>query len=466
MALSYISTRGQGQVLDFGQVLLTGLASDGGLYVPSSWPSLETSQLVAWRGRPYAEIAAEVMTAFGAPDIHSLTAQAYDKFAHHAVAPLRQLTSRLWLLELFHGPSWSFKDIALQLLGLLFERYQQEQSKPLLLLGATSGDTGSAAIEAFKGRKGLNLVMLHPQNRISEVQRLQMTTVAEPNIHNLAIQGTFDDCQRLVKALLGNHNLHQSCRLAAVNSINWARISAQTAYYISAAVALGAPEREMTFAVPTGNFGNIYAAHTARAMGLPIGRLIVGTNRNDTLTRFIDTGSLQAREVIATLSPSMDIQVPSNLERWLFELYQRDGQVLSELMQRLRHPNSSLTLSEHQRQQTQALFWAHAVNDQQTRATIQYIYQQSGVIIDPHTAVGVRAAQIAVQQAAIPPHIPIVVLGCAHPAKFPDAVASAIGIRPDLPARSRQLGQLDERYHILPNNPNLLTDFIHQLAAS
>lgn len=456
----YLSTRGKAPAADFEQVLLCGTARDGGLYVPEYWPAISAEQIRSLRGCSYLDCARTVFKCFGIDGATSLLDQAYSTFDHQAIAPLIQCDGQIWLMELFHGPTLSFKDIALQVLTRLLESFAEQQQQTRILVGATSGDTGSAAVEAVRARKWLELVMLHPKGRTSEIQRRQMTCVIEPNIHNIALDGSFDDCQRLIKQLFAvDHTGH----LSAVNSINWCRIVVQIVYYLWAAVSLGAPERQVSFAVPTGNFGNVYAAFAARAMGIPIARLVIGNNSNDGLVRFISKGQLmlglQLGPVIATFSPSMDIQVPSNLERFLFELYSRNGQALAQAM----YSDQPLALTPDQLQQFRAIFWGWTVNDHDTCATIRQIYQRTGMVIDPHTAVGLAAARAAIDQKVVPADTPVVALGCAHPAKFPQVVEQAIGHIPSLPKRLADLHLQEEQYHTLPNDQQALVQFVQRL---
>jgi threonine synthase len=459
--MRYISTRGSAPALDFEGVLLAGLARDGGLYVPESWPQLTESDLVSFAGLGYAELAVRVMTPFLAGSrlddlgFAGLVAEAYRSFGHRAVVPLKQLDQNLWLLELFHGPTLAFKDIALQLLGRLFDRVLTRRGERVTIVVATSGDTGSAAIEACRDRAAVDIFVLYPHNRVSEVQRRQMTTVAAANVHTIAIEGSFDDCQDLVKAMFNDMDFRARHSLSAVNSINWARIMAQIVYYVAAAVALGAPRREIGFAVPTGNFGNIYAAYAARAMGLPIGQLIAGSNRNDILARFFDSAELKIAAVEPTLSPSMDIQVSSNFERLMFDLYDRDGAAVAAAMAAFR--KSGRLLIEAQRwQHARRIFDGYRLDDAGTTAQIREIHQATGELIDPHSAIGVAAAQ----QRRRDPAMPMVALATAHPAKFPDAVEAATGQRPQLPQRLADLYQRPERVAVLPGELARVQDFI------
>ncbi|HUC72013.1 MAG TPA: threonine synthase, partial [Stellaceae bacterium] len=372
-------------------------------------------------------------------------------------APLVQLDERLWLLELFHGPTLAFKDLALQLVGLLFDAALARRGEHVTIIGATSGDTGSAALEACRDRDAIDTFIFYPYGRVSEVQRRQMTTVESPNAHAIAIEGTFDDCQDLVKALFADAQLRQALSLAAVNSINWARIAAQTVYYFAAATALGAPYRPVSFSVPTGNFGNVYAGHVARHMGLPIDRLVIGTNRNDILARYIANGEMTIAAVEPSLSPSMDIQVSSNFERLLFELKDRDGAAVGEAIASFRR-TGTLPRSDAEWRAAQGLFSAHRVDDSKTMQTIAETYARSGMLIDPHTAVAVGAARAELD--ADPGAAPMVALACAHPAKFPDAVERATGIRPPLPSALADLFERRERLTVLPNNQAAITSYI------
>jgi threonine synthase len=456
----YVSTRGEAPVLAFDDVLLTGLARDGGLYVPESWPTVGAEEWRAMRGLSYGELAYRVIRPFVAGRVDDqtlarLAREAYANFGHQAVAPLKQLDHGLWLMELFHGPTLAFKDMAMQLLGRLFDHVLAQRGQRITIAGATSGDTGSAAIEACRDRASIEIFMLHPHGRVSEVQRRQMTTVLSPNIHNIAIDGSFDDCQDLVKGLFNDLPFRDEVGLSAVNSINWARIMIQIAYYAHAALSLGAPERRVSFAVPTGNFGNIYAAYAARAMGLPIERLIVGSNSNDILTRFFGSGEMKIGAVHPTLSPSMDIQVSSNAERLLFDLYDRDGAALAKAMQGFRK-DGRLDIGRDRLDRARTLFSATRYDDAETTEIIRREYAATGEILDPHSAIGVAAAQAAGRI----DDTPVVALGTAHPAKFPDAVEKAVGKRPALPDRMKDLYTREERCMRLPNDLGALRAFI------
>ena len=460
-AATYVSTRGQAPELGFDEVLLAGLGRDGGLYLPAQWPTFDPAGWRALRGASYQDVAVALMAPFVAgavseDELRRLVDESYAGFRHPAVAPLKQIGDTDWLLELFHGPTLAFKDYALQLVGRLFDHVLQRRGRRIAILGATSGDTGSAAIEACRDRGAIDLFMLFPQGRISEVQRRQMTTVASANINAIAIEGTFDDCQDLVKALFNDHPFRDGVNLAAVNSINWARIMAQIVYYATAALSLGAPDRPVGFTVPSGNFGNIFAAYAARRMGLPIERLVVGSNRNDILTRFFETGSMTMGTVEPSLSPSMDIQVSSNFERLLFELFDRDAGALTRFMTAFR-ADGTAALATERLARARALFQAARVDDAQTKATIRDVLAATGELVDPHTAVGLRAAMLCRGDASVP----MITLATAHPAKFPDAVHAATGIAPALPPHLAGIMTARERVTVLPNDPKAVAAFIH-----
>ncbi len=451
--MRYVSTRGSAPDLEFDDVLLTGLARDGGLYVPAQWPVLHAAQWADLAGRPYAEVAARVMAPYVgaaiAPDrLAELVQATYAGFRHPAVAPLKQIGGTDWLLELFHGPTLAFKDYALQLVGRLFDHVLAERNRRIAILGATSGDTGSAAIEAVRDRAPVDIFMLYPQGRVSEVQRRQMTTVSSANVHAIAVEGTFDDCQDIVKTLFGDLAFRDAIGLAAVNSINWARVMAQIVYYVAAAVALGAPERRVSFTVPTGNFGNVLAGYAARRMGLPIDRLVIGSNRNDILTRFFRDGAMEIGTVEPTLSPSMDIQVSSNLERLLFELYGRDGAAIAARMADFRK-TGRFVLEPERLLSARGIFDADRVDDETTLATIRSVHAATGEVLDPHSAVAVAAGR----NRRGDPRIPMIHLATAHPAKFPEAVARALGRPVGLPPHLADLMTAPERVTVLPNDP-------------
>jgi threonine synthase len=457
--LRYVSTRGAAPALGFEEVLLAGPAPDGGLYVPETWPRFSNGEIEALRGLSYGEMAARVMAPFveGAlakGEFAALVRDAYAGFGNGQVAPLVELEPNLYLLELFHGPTLAFKDYALQLVGRLFDVVLRRRGRHVTVIGATSGDTGSAAIEACRDKDSIDIFVLHPKGRVSEVQRRQMTTVKSANVHNIAVTGTFDDCQDLVKAMFADVAFRERMGLAAVNSINWARVMAQCAYYFSAACALGAPQRAVSFAVPTGNFGNVYAGYAAKRMGLPVESLVVGSNRNDILARFFETGTLEIAEVIPTLSPSMDIQVSSNLERLLFELYARDGRAVDSLMRRFR-TTGRVAVEEAAHKAASEIFTGFRLDDEGTLATIAEVHKQSGLLVDPHSAVGIAAAKRCRD-----PAVPMVALLTAHPAKFPEAVERATGVRPELPAHLADLMTRPERFETLANDLGKVERFI------
>jgi threonine synthase len=464
-SMRYLSTRDarpQPATSGFEAALLAGLAEDGGLYVPQSQPALDAAALRGLAGLPYAELAARIVAlfageAFTAAELRGLTEAAYGIFGHAAVAPLVQLDERLWLLELFHGPTLAFKDLALQLLGRLFDAVLARRREQVTVIGATSGDTGSAALAACRDRAALDIFMLYPHGRVSEVQRRQMTTVEAPNAFAIAIEGNFDDCQDIVKALFADAKLRAELNLSAVNSINFARIAAQIVYYISAGLALGTPGRSISFSVPTGNFGNVYAGHLARAIGLPIERLVIGTNANDVLARYLTSGEMTIAPVVPSLSPSMDIQVASNFERLLFELKGRNGGAVAAAVRSFRQ-GGALPADEQAWRRARDLFSAQRVDDAQTLATIADTYRRSGQLIDPHTAVAVAAARA--ELARDHGTTPMVALATAHPAKFPDAVARATGIRPPTPPALGEVMERRERITILPNDAGAVARFL------
>jgi threonine synthase len=450
--MRYISTRGQAPVRDFAGVLLAGLAEDGGLYVPESWPELSAANWRALRGLPYPELAVRLLQPFIGSAIPFATLQAlcrdaYAGFGHPAVVPLIQLETNLWVQELFHGPTLAFKDLAMQLLGRLFAHVLAERGEHVTIVGATSGDTGSAAIAACAGRPALHVVILHPAGRTSEVQRRQMTTVAAPNIANIAIEGSFDDCQDLVKAMFADAPFRRELHLSAVNSINWARVAAQVPYYAAAALALGAPDREVAFSVPTGNFGNVLAAWVARRMGLPVARLAVGSNRNDILARFLAANDMSVRPVEPSLSPSMDIQISSNFERLLFELLDRNAAKTAAAMAGFR-AGGRMDVPPSAWERARSLLHGFRLDDAETLAEIARLHAASGYVADPHTAVGIAAARAN----PCPHGAPMVAVATAHPAKFPDAIEHAINLRPPLPARLADLYERTEHYTTAPND--------------
>ncbi len=458
--MRYISTRGAAPVLGFDEVLLTGLARDGGLYVPEQWPRLSAEEIRALRGLDYGALAAQIMRPFVAGSLiedrlPKLIEDAYASFDHRAVVPLVQLGSDLWLMEQFHGPTLAFKDVAMQLLGRLFDAVLQDKDTRITIVGATSGDTGAAAIEACRDRSRIDIVILHPKDRVSEVQRRQMTTVQAANVRNLAVEGTFDDCQDLVKAMFNDQAFRQEMNLSAVNSINWARVMAQIVYYFAAGAALGAPKRGLAFSVPTGNFGNVFAGYAAMQMGLPVSRLIIGSNSNDILTRFFESGEMSIRAVKPSYSPSMDIQVSSNFERFLFDIYGRNGAATAGAMTEFRR-RGVLHVNEEQARLARQFFQGYSLDDDATLQAIHRIYEETGEIIDPHSAIGVEAA-LALHEAG---DGPLVCLATAHPAKFPDAVEKAVGQRPALPPRLADLYEREEAVTVVPNDLEQVQDFV------
>ena len=458
--MDYVSTRGDVAPLGFTEAMLAGLAPNGGLYVPAAWPRLERGAIAGFAGRPYAEVAVEVMGPFtagsiGDVDLARMAREAYGSFRHPAVAPLTQIGANTFLLELFHGPTLAFKDLALQLLARLMDHALAARDERRTVVVATSGDTGGAAIEAFAGKGRIDVVVLFPKGRVSDVQRRMMTTAKPANIHAIAIEGTFDDCQAIVKGMFNHAGFRDRVNLSGVNSINWARIVAQAVYYFTAAVALGAPHRAVAFTVPTGNFGDVYAGYVARLLGLPIERLTIATNVNDILARVLATGSYELRDVVPTSSPSMDIQVASNFERLLFEAYGRDGGAVRTLMDSLAKTRR-FTLSAHALSQIRASFTAARADEKEVAATIRTVKRETGIIVDPHTAVGIAAAEKEPRN----PTVPMVILSTAHPAKFPDAVAAACGEQPQLPEWLSDLNQRPERVTVLPADQSAVEHFV------
>lgn len=462
MTLTYHSTRGQAPTLTFDEAVLAGLASDGGLYIPDSMPQFTAQQLEQLAQCDYVTLATEILWLFVGGEkraLHQLLADSYATFRHEAIAPLKQLGGDDWLLELFHGPTLAFKDFALQFLGRLLDGLLEQRGEQVTVLGATSGDTGSAAIAGCRGRDNMRIVILHPHERVSPIQRRQMTTIHDANVHNIAIEGSFDDCQNIVKQLFTEADFRKNQRLTAVNSINWARIIAQIIYYFYAAFRLGASaQRPIHFCVPTGNFGDIYAGYLAKRMGLPVGELIIASNRNDILTRCVETGEYRSDAVVPSLSPSMDIQISSNFERLLFEFYERDAVALGNLMKDLK-ATGSFTLSPTVHGMLREHFGAVRADDAQTEATIRSVYEATGEVIDPHTAVGIFAAQA--KRAEL--QGPIVTLATAHPAKFPAAVKAAIGIDPVLPSHMADIWDKDERFSVLPNDAAAVRAYVEKL---
>ncbi|MGI9250218.1 MAG: threonine synthase [Pseudohongiellaceae bacterium] len=486
--MKYISTRGECPPQNFEQVVLTGLAPDGGLFVPQTLPHFSADEISRWRELPYPELALEIIKPFivgtgaaataeagatagagtiGEADLRKILADSYASFAHPEVTPLTPLApsgGRHHLLELFHGPTLAFKDIALQVLGRLLDHILTRRNERVVILGATSGDTGSAALEGCRHSDQVDIVILHPHDRVSEVQRRQMTTVPGNNVLNLAVQGNFDDCQRIVKAAFNDQSfLPPERRLVAVNSINWARIVLQIVYYFAAALKLGGPQQPVSFSVPTGNFGDIYAGYLAKKMGLPINRLIVATNKNDILHRFISNNDYSTANINHTFSPSMDILVSSNFERYLFDLFERDSKALADFMRR--STNEPLNVSATQWKTMREIFDSASVDDDTTCETIAEEFNNSGVLLDPHSAVGVRAARLYEQNSndkdkGDKGKEPIVTLATAHPAKFSEAIIAAGLDAPALPAHMADLFKRKERFHIVPNDLTQVSNHI------
>ncbi|HYC64063.1 MAG TPA: threonine synthase [Reyranellaceae bacterium] len=470
--MKYISTRhgsqGTPEPVGFEDIMLAGLARDGGLYLPQEWPRFSAAEIAAMRGQPYAEVAFRVMRpfvgdAFDEPTFRRLIAEAYASFETSPdVTPMKALSnSGLYLQELFHGPTLAFKDVALQLLGRMLDAKLIERQRRAVIVGATSGDTGSAAIEAVRDRKAIEIFMLFPRGRVSEVQRRQMTTVTAPNVHSIAVQGTFDDCQDLAKACFNDLAFRDRHSLTAVNSINFARVMAQIVYYFYAALRLGAPERPVAFTVPSGNFGNVYAGYGAACMGLPVSHFVVATNSNDILARFFDSGTMTMTDVVPTYSPSMDIQISSNFERLLFDLYGRSGPALAQAMEAFRR-TGTLTVSTEAHAAVRKLFDAGRLDEEGTLAAIADCRAKYGETLDPHSAVGYAVAQRHRRDE----RVPMVVLATAHPSKFPDAVAKAIGERPALPPRLASLMDRAERVDGLRNDARALKDMIDDRMAA
>ena len=462
--MKYISTRGVAPELDFDDVLITGLARDGGLYLPKEWPKFSKNEIESMRGLSYADLSIQVMKPFignsiSSDDFDTLVRDTYDKFGHPAVAPLKQLEDNLWLLELFHGPTLAFKDYAMQILGGLFDEALQRRKKRTTIVGATSGDTGSAAIEACRNREAIDIFILFPKGRVSNIQQRQMTTVDALNVHAIALEGTFDDCQDTVKSLFNDLEYRDRYNLSAVNSINWARLLPQIIYYFWAGLALGVPNRKVSFSVPSGNFGNVFSAYAAKALGLPIENLVVATNTNDILSRFFNSGKMEIKQVRPSLSPSMDIQVSSNFERLLFDLCERDGSLTNEIIENFR-TNGYFDIETELIARRANIFSALSVDDETTLARIEKTHKDTGEIIDPHSAVGLEAAHQIRSSGFVSPEIPIISLACAHPAKFPDAVYRATGFYPDLPAQLDDLLEKKEYTVELPNDFDSVSNYI------
>lgn len=457
--MRYVSTRGEAPELGFLDAILAGLARDGGLYMPATWPKLSLQEITALRGKSYQDIAFAIMAPFvdgEIPDaeLKKIINEAYASFRHPAVTPLVQVGPNDFVLELFHGPTLAFKDVAMQWLARVMDYALEERGKRATIIGATSGDTGGAAIEAFRGRDNTDIFILFPEGRVSDVQRRQMTTVADANVHALAIEGNFDDCQALVKAMFNDLKFRDQLGLSGVNSINWGRILAQVVYYFTSSLSLGGPERAISFSVPTGNFGDILAGFVAKKMGLPIERLLIATNVNDILVRTLETGRYEVTGVTETTAPSMDIQVSSNFERLLFEANDRDGAAVSRLMAGLGQ-SGSFTLAPEAQNFITRDFDAARTSQAETAKTIHDVLESSSYLLDPHTAIGLFAAEQRQKT-----NTPMVTLGTAHPAKFPDAVEAACGHRPALPAWQGDLMSRTERQQVLANDLQSVEDFV------
>ena len=458
--MRYISTRGDAPVLSFEEAMLTGLARDGGLYLPETWPTMSEAEIADLAGKSFEEVAFRVMKpyigdAFTEEEFRGIIDRAYASFGHDLRCPLVQVGPERWVQELHHGPTLAFKDVAMQLIGQLFEFALKRRGERVTIVGATSGDTGSAAIEAFRGLEAVDVFILYPYGRVSEVQRRQMTTPTESNVHALAVEGDFDDCQAAVKAMFNDFDFRDGMKLAAVNSINWARVLAQAVYYFTSAVALDAPGRKISYSVPTGNFGDVFAGYVAKRMGLPIDRLVVATNQNDILHRTVQTGAHEKRGVEPSTSPSMDIQVSSNFERLLFDLYDREGPAVQQLVKEL-SDNGGFALSQGAKDRLCDEFDSARYGEDEVAGLIKTYAAKTGHVLCPHTAIGVGAAE-AVSG-------PVVALATAHAAKFPDAVEAACGQRPALPARMADLYERDERFTVLPNDLDALKGHIRKSA--
>ncbi len=458
--MRYVSTRGKAPELAFDDVLLAGLADDGGLYVPRSWPQFTSRDIEALKGLPYPDLAFRVIAPFigkavDEGDLARIIEDAYQNFDDPEIAPIKKLGENEWLVELFHGPTLAFKDFALQFLGRMFDHVLSRRGQRITVLGATSGDTGSAAIEACRDRDCIEIFILHPAGRVSDVQRRQMTTVDSANVHNIAVEGTFDDCQAMMKDAFNDPGFRKSHRLSTVNSINWCRIMAQIVYYFWAVVKLGPADREVAFSVPTGNFGNVFSGYAAKSMGLPISKLVVGSNRNDILTRFFRSGAMETAEVLPTLSPSMDIQISSNFERLLYFMFDRDTAKVADKMDAFKR-TGAFSVDRECLDKVLAIFSSQRYDDDQTKATIRAVYEQSGELIDPHSAIGVAAGREMLKDFAGTR----ISLATAHPAKFPEAIEDATGIKPELPPGLADLHRRKEYFDTIAPDLGVLRDFI------
>jgi len=458
--VKYISTRGNAPALAFDDVLLTGLARDGGLYLPETWPQFSAADLAEMKDLSYVDLAVRVMLPFvedvvSREDLTRIVKDTYGAFEGDDVAPLVKLGENEYVLELFHGPTLAFKDYALQFLGRMFDHVLTKRGTKLTIVGATSGDTGSAAIEACRDRDNIEIFILHPSGKVSEVQRRQMTTVLSDNVHNIALTGNFDDCQNTVKALFADEAFRDEINLSAVNSINWARIMAQVVYYFWAALRAGAPDTSVAFSVPTGNFGNVFAGFAAKQMGLPISQFIIGSNANDILIRFIETGRMESKGVFATTSPSMDIQISSNFERFMFELLGRDSSALNDAMQEFKD-TGHFSVTDAFMDRLKKVMDGDRFDDADTAQIISDVHKESGYLLDTHSAIGVGAARARRWDKSVP----MVILATAHPAKFPDAVKAASGVHPELPSHLSDLYERDEKYTELPGSFDAIKGYI------
>ena len=467
--MRYVSTRGEAPAIGFWDAVLAGLAPDGGLYIPQAWPRFEAEEIAALAGKPYAEVAAAVIGKFAGDDIApgellEMTRAAYASFTHPAVTPIKELYPNLFLLELFHGPTLAFKDVAMQILARLYDKALTAQGRHLTIVAATSGDTGGAAVEAFRGASHARILILFPEGRISDVQRRFMTTTGAANVANVAVQGSFDDCQTLVKAMFQDKVLRQAVDLSGVNSINWARIAAQAVYYFTSAVALGAPYRPVSFVVPTGNFGDAFAGYAAKRMGLPIETITVATNSNDIVSRAVETGSYARGAVAATQSPAMDIQIASNFERLYFEAVGRDAEAVARAFRQFAQ-TGNIEIPAAAREHIRNLFRGDAVDEAETSAAIRDTLADTGELIDPHTAVAVRAA-LRQKAKAGAVATPLIVLSTAHPAKFPEAVMEAAQAEPKLPAAAIGLDGKAEVFDRLPGDPLAVIDYLRAFAGA
>jgi threonine synthase len=461
--VKYISTRGNAPKLAFDDVLLTGLARDGGLYLPETWPHFSPADLAQMKDLSYVELAVKVMLPFveevvSEDELRQIVTDTYGAFTGDDVAPLVKLGENEWVLELFHGPTLAFKDYALQFLGRMFDHVLSKRGAKLTIAGATSGDTGSAAIEACRDRDNIEIFILFPNGKVSEVQRRQMSTVLSPNVHNIAMDGNFDDCQAIVKALFADEKFRDDVHLSAVNSINWARIMAQVVYYFWAGLRAGAPDTSVAFSVPTGNFGNVFAGYAAQRMGLPISQFIIGSNANDILIRFIETGRMQSKDVFATTSPSMDIQISSNFERFMFELMGRDSSALNDAMQEFKE-TGHFSVTDAFMDRLKAIMDGARFDDETTAKVIGEVYKESGYLLDTHSAIGLGAARARRWDKAVP----MIILATAHPAKFPDAVKAAAGVHPELPSHLSDLYEREEKYAQLPGSYDAIKGYIETM---